>query len=210
MKPLYLAAASLFALTLSGCATSETGQPRINAPAQQTVQDQFFENLAKRCGQSFAGRLASDASTDADMAGKEMVMHIRRCTPDRIEIPFHVGGAQSGDGWDRSRTWIITRTDTGLRLKHDHRHADGTPDAVTLYGGDTDSLGTATHQSFPVDAESIAMFKANGLDASVTNIWTITISDEDYVYGLKREDRDFRVRFDFAHPVPTPPAPWGW
>lgn len=206
----YWAAASLLALLLSGCAAAQGDQPIAASAAQPTAQDQFFANLASRCGQAFSGQLISDAAADADMADKPMVMHIRRCTPDRIEIPFHIGGDVGADGWDRSRTWIISRTDAGLRLKHDHRRADGSPDAVTLYGGDSDSAGTAAHQLFPVDAESIAMFKANGLDASISNIWMITISDEDYVYGLRRADRDFRVRFDFSQPVPTPPAPWGW
>jgi hypothetical protein len=53
---------------------------------------------------------------------------------------------------DRSRTWVITRTATGLRLKHDYRHTDGTPDALTMYGGDTVGPGTAQRQSFPADA----------------------------------------------------------
>src|SRR3546814_4385617 len=60
------------------------------------------------------------------MRGKAMVMHIRHCTNDRIEIPFHIDGLGPNGGWDRSRTWIVSRTGAGLRLKHDHRHADGT------------------------------------------------------------------------------------
>src|SRR3546814_10383398 len=87
------------------------------------------------------------------MRGKAMVMHIRHCTNDRIEIPFHIDGLGPNGGWDRSRTWIVSRTGAGLRLKHDHRHADGTPHAVTLYGGDTADAGTAARQTFPVDAE---------------------------------------------------------
>lgn len=176
-----------------------------------TAQAQFFDAIAKRCGQAFEGRLASDAAKDSDMADKAMVMHIRRCTPDRIEIPFHIAGLGPNGGWDRSRTWVITRTDAGLRLKHDHRHADGTHDAVTLYGGDTVKAGSATHQGFPVDAESIAMFQQNGLSASGTNVWHIDVTDSGFTYRLTRADRDFRVHFDFAKPVtPPPPAPWGW
>ena len=33
-------------------------------------------------------------------------MHVRSCTPTEIRVPFHVGE-------DRSRTWVITRTDGG-------------------------------------------------------------------------------------------------
>lgn len=207
-----LPAVALSAIALSACAATDAAPQRPSASQHvaSPAQDAFFERLAARCGQAFAGQLASDPAADADMAGKDMIMHIRRCTPDRIEIPFHIGGQASGDGWDRSRTWIVTRTEQGLRLKHDHRHADGSADPVTLYGGDTADSGVATRQAFPVDHESIRMFEANGLSASVTNIWHIAIDDAGYTYGLSRPGRDFRVYFDFANPVAPPHAPWGW
>ncbi len=189
------------AAALAGCATT---------PASADPQDAFFAALTARCGQAYAGRLASDQPADADMRGKAMVMHIRSCTPERIEIPFHIEGLGPDGGWDRSRTWIISRTATGLRLKHDHRHADGKPDAVTLYGGDTADRGTATRQSFPVDAESIAMFNATGRGVSTTNIWSVETTDAGFTYGLDRKGRHFRVAFDYAAPVAAPPAPWGW
>lgn len=196
------AALTLLAATmLAGCATT---------PAATNPQEAFFAALAARCGQAYAGKLASDQDADADMRGKAMVMHIRHCTPDRIEIPFHIDGLGPDGGWDRSRTWIISRTTTGLRLKHDHRHADGKPDAVTLYGGDTANAGTPTRQIFPVDAESIAMFKATGRAVSVTNIWSVETTADGFTYGLDRAGRHFRVAFDYAKPVTPPPAPWGW
>jgi hypothetical protein len=186
---------------LAGCATT---------PAATNPQDAFFTALSARCGKAYAGRLASDEEADADMRGKAMVMHIRHCTDDRIEIPFHIDGLGPDGGWDRSRTWIVSRTATGLRLKHDHRHADGTPDAVTLYGGDTADAGTAARQTFPVDAESIAMFEGTGRSVSNTNIWVIETTPAGFTYGLNREGRHFRVAFDYARPVTPPPAPWGW
>src|SRR3546814_1248966 len=82
-----------------------------------------------------------------------MMMHTRHSTNDGIEIPFHIDGLGPNGGWDRSRTWIVSRTGAGLRLKHDHRHADGTPHAVTLYGGDTADAGTAARQTFPRSEE---------------------------------------------------------
>jgi len=191
----------LVAATLAGCATT---------PTATTPQDDFFAALSARCGKAYAGRLASDQQADADMRGKAMVMHIRHCTADRIEIPFHIDGLAEDGGWDRSRTWIITRTGAGLRLKHDHRHADGTPDAVTLYGGDTADAGTAARQTFPVDAESIAMFTATGRSVSNSNIWSIETTPAGFTYGLDRQGRHFRVAFDYARPVTPPPAPWGW
>ncbi|MBJ7500547.1 MAG: hypothetical protein JHC57_12415 [Sphingopyxis sp.] len=196
-RALPLLAATMFA----GCATT---------PVTANPQDAFFDALAARCGKAYAGRLASDQEADAAMRGKAMVMHIRHCTADRIEIPFHIEGLAEDGGWDRSRTWIVSRTPTGLRLKHDHRHADGKPDDVTLYGGDTADVGSGTRQTFPVDAESIAMFTATGRSVSNTNIWSVETTDAGFTYGLDRQGRRFRVAFDYARPVTPPPAPWGW
>ena len=189
------------AITLTGCATT---------PAAGGPQDEFFAALTAHCGKAYAGKLASNQDADADMRGKAMVMHVRSCTPDRIEIPFHIDGVGPGGGWDRSRTWIITRTTTGLRLKHDHRHADGSKDELTMYGGDTADVGTATRQTFPVDAESIALFTRTGRSVSNTNIWSVKTTPEGFTYGLNRAARDFRVTFDYSQPVAPPPAPWGW
>jgi len=175
--------------------------------ASSIPADAFMADIATLCGQAFAGTVVADtpAPTGADpFAGKPLVMHVRECSTEEIRIPFHVGD-------DRSRTWVLTRTDAGLRLKHDHRHADGSDDAITAYGGDTASAGTATRQEFPVDAESVAMFTAADMTASNTNTWAMEIEPgEAFVYELSRPGgRLFRVRFDLASPVATPPAPWG-
>lgn len=196
-----IALAALGAALLAGCATT---------PATNDPQDAFFGALAAQCGQAYAGRLASDQEVDADMRGRAMVMHVRRCTADRIEIPFHIEGLGPDGGWDRSRTWIVTRTPAGLRLKHDHRHADGSKDELTMYGGNTADRGTATRQTFPVDAESIALFTRTGRGVSNSNIWSIETTADGFTYGLDREGRRFRVTFDYSQPVAPPPAPWGW
>lgn len=199
----------LLAATLVGCVGAALP---ITAPAATSPQDAFFEALASHCGKAYEGALVSDQAADADMRGRPMVMHVRECSDTRIAVPFHVGNADGS--WDRSRTWLITRTENGLRLKHDHRHADGAEDAVNFYGGDTAAPGTARAQGFPVDAESVAMFRANDLAASVTNVWRVEVdpagaADGRYAYQLQREGRLFRVEFDLTRPVPAPPAPWG-
>lgn len=176
-------------------------------PAAAAPADDFLDALRGHCGKAYAGRIIANLpppSTPDAFEGKRLVMHVRECAEDALRIPFHVGE-------DRSRTWVITRTAEGLRLKHDHRHEDGSADAVTMYGGDTADLGTARRQAFPVDAESIANFKANGLDASLQNTWAIEIEpDRRFVYELSRPSgRLFRVEFDLTRPVETPPAPWG-
>ncbi len=193
---------------LSACATTP--------PVPTSPQDALFARLTALCGQAFAGTLVTTETVDADMAGKAMVMHVQHCSPAEIRIPFHVqtGPASAGEAaWDRSRTWIITRTASGLRLKHDHRHKDGSPDPVTLYGGDTAGPGTAARQEFPIDAESIASFRANGLPRSVTNVWAVEVETPRFAYELRRTGvnaRHFRVEFDLTRAVPAPPKAWGW
>ena len=206
MKPARLLIALSCAAALSACATT---------PPAASPQDAFWQALSSHCGKAFAGRMVSDEAPDADMRGAAMVMHVRECSSARIAVPFHV---QRADGsWDRSRTWLLTRTATGLRLKHDHRHEDGKPDAMTLYGGDTAAPGTASAQEFPVDAESIALFRAEGRNVSVTNVWRVEVTPAGsaqarFAYQLLRQPpnaRNFRVEFDLTRPIAAPPAPWG-
>ena len=165
-------------------------------------QDAFFAQIASHCGQAFAGKVVSGDSADSAFSGKPLVMHVRECTDTELKIPFHVGD-------DHSRTWVLTKTSQGLRLKHDHRHQDGSEDAVTMYGGDTVDEGTNQKQSFPIDKESIDNFMKNGLTQSVTNVWHVAITPTMFSYQLTRENRDFKVDFDLTQPQPLPPAPWG-
>ena len=96
----------------------------------------------------------------------------------------------------------MTKTDTGLRLKHDHRHADGTTDVLHWYGGDTVNAGTAERQEFPVDAESIALFNENDAAVSTTNTWAMEVHpDRMFAYELRRPNRHFRVEFDLTKPM---------
>jgi len=172
-------------------------------PPAASPQDAFFANLSALCGTAYAGRVVSADAADADMAGETLVMHVRDCSADEIRIPFNVGE-------DRSRTWVITRTDAGLRLKHDHRHEDGSEDVLTQYGGDTANAGTATRQEFPVDQFSQNLFIANGIPQSATNVWAVEINPgQTFAYELNRENRHFRVEFDLRQEVETPPTSWG-
>jgi hypothetical protein len=171
--------------------------------------DAFLAAVAAHCGKAFEGHIAVNTPRSAGpdpFDGKRLVMHVRGCedSAHELRIPFHVGD-------DHSRTWVLSRTDTGLRLKHDHRHADGSPDAVTMYGGDSTPPGTAQRQAFPVDADSVAMFRKAGMEASVRNTWAMEVEpDERFVYELTRPDgRRFQVVFDLSKPVALPPAPWG-
>jgi hypothetical protein len=187
--------AALFILALlPGCATPQpAGEPK----------DRFFRSLAGLCGKAFEGRIASPpVAADSAFAGKRLVMHVRSCSESELRIPFHVGE-------DRSRTWVVTRTGAGLRLKHDHRHADGSEDRLTRYGGDTIGEGTARRQEFPADAFSRALFVREGIPASTANVWAMEADGRVFAYELRRPGRFFRVEFDLERPVVPPPPPWG-
>ncbi len=165
------------------------------------AQDEFWQRLQSLCGQAFAGQMVEGtAPSDAAFAGQRMVMHVRQCGTDEIRIPFFVGE-------NRSRTWVLTRTATGLRLKHDHRHEDGSEDAVTQYGGDTPREGTAATQEFHADE-----FTGTLIPAAKSNIWTMAVEPgQFFTYALRRdaENRRFRVEFDLTTPIDVPLPPWG-
>jgi hypothetical protein len=177
--------------------TPEAADPAVDEAA--APQDRFWTSLEELCGQAFRGRATEVQAVETDFSD-EMIMHVRECREGEIRIPLHVGE-------NRSRTWILTRTADGLRLKHDHRFEDGSEEEVTQYGGDTTDPGTATRQEFPADR-----FTAELLPEAATNVWTIEVQPgERFTYQLRREGTDRRVRFDFDlnDPVDPPPAPWG-
>lgn len=169
-------------------------------PAGENEQNLFWNSLRTLCGNAYEGALVEgSAPADSALARTQLVMHVRECANDEIRIPFHAGE-------DRSRTWVLTRTENGLRLKHDHRHEDGAPDSITQYGGDTRGRGVATRQEFYADAHTAAL-----IPAAATNVWTIElVPGRRFSYALRREGttRRFRVDFDLAQAVATPPPPW--
>ena len=93
----------------------------------------------------------------------------------------------------------------------------GAADGVGAAAGADTAPGTASVQEFPVDAESVALFRAQGRTVSVTNVWRVEVDPAGtpqgkFAYQLTRRppnDRLFRVEFDFARPIAPPPAPWG-
>lgn len=167
------------------------------------THDAYFEHLRALCGQAFEGKIVVDNPADGGFAGKRLVMHVRECGEHVLKIPFHVGD-------DHSRTWILTRTGSGIQLKHDHRMPDGSDDESTMYGGHTVDAGWARVQAFPADQYSKELFVAHGIPQSAGNTWYMYIYPETFSYRLTREGREFRVDFDLTMPVETPPVPWGY
>lgn len=195
-----IAIAALLALGLSAAAEAKTvsAAPLVSIPSH----DAFFASLRRHCGKAFEGKVAVDNPASPGFEGR-LVMHVRTCTDTQLQIPFHVGD-------DHSRTWIISKTGSGLSLKHDHRHQDGSSDTSTMYGGHTLDAGWANVQSFPADQYSKELFTAAGNPQSNGNTWQIFVYPERFSYRLVREGREFRVDFDLSKPVALPPTPWGY
>lgn len=185
-EPMPTMAALLLLVVAAGCRPSTT--------------DAFWQDLTELCGKAYRGSVVEAPAGDTTFAGKELVMHVRECGATEVRIPFHVGA-------NRSRTWVLTRAGDGLRLKHDHRHEDGSADAVTQYGGDLRDPSGPGLLEFPADT-----FTARLIPAAKTNVWTVAlVPGERFVYALRREgtDRRFRLEFDLRAPIVPPPPPWG-
>ena len=173
----------------------------INFIAQEKKpSEKFWEQLEAHCGKAYEGKIISGGKEGDSFTGKKLVMHVRSCKKNDIRIPFFVGD-------DRSRTWVLhLNKEKILRLKHDHRQADGTEEKSTQYGGTSSNTGSANLQIFPADK-----YTAQLIPAAASNIWWFTIDAEHLTYNLRRigNDRLFTVQFDLTTAVQTPPAPWG-
>lgn len=169
--------------------------------AQAGPLDEYWDSLESLCGQAFEGTLITHPQGETGFVDQRLVMHVRDCGEDRIRIPFIVGD-------NYSRTWVLTRTDDRLELKHDHRHPDGTPEESTMYGGTTTNQGRAYEQYFPADEQTREV-----IEAAFSNVWVMRVHPGDtFTYGLWRlgTPRVFQIDFDLTRPVDAPDAPWGW
>ena len=169
--------------------------------AKTNDQALFWAHLQQLCGHTYAGEVVAAPANDTTFKNKTLLMHVRACSNGVIRVPFLVGE-------DRSRTWVFSRQNETLLLKHDHRHKDGTADSVTQYGGFTTNSGSPTMQVFPADAQTVSI-----LPAAFGNVWWVELKPgEAFTYNLRRmgTDRYFSIRFNLQQTVPAPPAPWGW
>lgn len=183
---------------LSSCYSS---QKKNIVKTTDNNQEKFWQSLQELCGKAYKGTVIAAPANDTVFKDKLLVMHVRACEEARIRIPFFVGE-------NRSRTWVFTKTNQQLLLKHDHRHRDGIPDSITMYGGQTTNSGMATLQLFPADQET-----TNILPAAATNVWWVELVPGKYfTYNLRRmgTDRLFSIRFDLSSATNIPDAPWGW
>ena len=151
----------------------------------------FLYNFGQYCGQTFEGKTIFPDDPGDDFAGKKLIMKVEKCTKNEIRVPFQVGE-------NTSRTWIISRTNNGLLLKHDHRHADGTPDELTMYGGyeNKNLSNTNMTASFAADDATAKM-----LPEAKTNVWTMSFDEQNkqFIYSLTRHDKPrYKAIFDMT------------
>lgn len=147
---------------------------------KQDARSAFLKTLASLCGSSYVGEMTYPQTDDHDFANKKLVANFETCEDNKVLVPFIVGK-------DTSRTWVFEQNEDGdLILKHDHRHADGTPDEVTLYGGNATTDGSSFKQSFPADE-----YTAELIPAATTNVWNISLSSDlnTLTYHLTRHDK---------------------
>jgi hypothetical protein len=190
----------LFLAALAAC-----GGDGESPAARAAALDGFWSNLSWHCGNAYPGSLTLEPPGDDMLQGDELlVVHFRSCSERELQLPFHIE-LEEGE-WNRSRTWIFTRTGDGrLELRHDHRLPDGTDDEFTWYGGFTEAAGTETHQEF--------IYRDVDYPDGSTRGWRIEIEpDVRYTYGtIRNGEWSWRVDFDLTRPLPEePPPPWGY
>ncbi|MCC5926035.1 MAG: hypothetical protein JJU41_05690 [Bacteroidetes bacterium] len=186
-------------LLISAC-----GQADESATAS-TLQpyEAWFASMASHCGNAYAGGLTTMPPGDDMITFDDyLVVHFRECSDDILKVPFHIQTVADGQ-WDRSRTWIFTKHEDGLELRHDHRKPDGSDDEVTMYGGFQYGVNEAGMQIF----QSVPRTEETGIFRG----WRIEIDPGvRYTYGTVRgDDWSWRIDFDLTQPIDTPPAPWG-
>jgi hypothetical protein len=175
----------LFALLflLGACSGEKTDiSPQLEA---ESVQGEFFANLFEQCGETFSGEATFPENPDDEMVGVTLVATVQTCTEEEVRISLAAGE-------DESRTWIISRTENGLHLRHDHRYPDGTPYDLTNYGGHATDDGTASRQYFAADSATKQM-----LPEAETNVWMMEIEGDDFTYYLERHSEP-RFRAELA------------
>lgn len=184
-KIIYVAMLCLFMTNL-------TAQEKPNAKI-------FLEKFSPYKGLYFEGQIKEGGKAGDGFTGEKLLMQVQHYGDREVRIPFYVGE-------NKSRTWILSYSNSTLLLKHDHRHADGSADSITFYGGYATNAGSATMQVFPADTETCEL-----LEHACQNIWWMTLSDEGiFTYNLRRigSDRLFTVEFDLNKAVQSDFKPW--
>jgi len=158
-----------------------------SANANEKSQNAFFKSLSSLCQQRFEGKMTYPEQGLTSFENKVLHARFIHCSESQIKVSFEVGD-------DKSRTWLISKTNKGLELKHDHRHMDGTEYDINLYGGLAKKGGTVLSQSIAANKAT-----AKAIPAAKTNVWTLSLSEDmqNLRYYLERHSEP-RFNADFV------------
>lgn len=164
----------------------------------QNEAKKFLEQFKQFEGKYFEGEIVAGGKEGDGFVGQKLMMQVKSYSDRDVKIPFYVGE-------DKSRTWVLSYSNNLFTLKHDHRHEDGSADAVTFYGGTANNNGSEIMQMFPADQETCQM-----IDYACYNVWWITMDSNTFTYNLRRigSDRLFSVKFDLSKPIESNYQPW--
>jgi len=182
----YLLVLAIISLTLFSCKSA--GQ---KTREETSTAAEFMKNIESHCGKSFYGKVLFPVNPEAPFNVETVYMVFESCTEEGARMPFIPGNDMSG-------TWVLTVKEDGLLFKYDHRHDDGTPEDISMYGGYADNTGTALMQNFPADEETALM-----IPEATTNVWTFQFNEDftEFHYILKRHNAlRFHVVFDLTSP----------
>lgn len=190
---------SFLLISCKSTSTVSSNDTQAIKTVDESVTWSFWNQLKALQGKTFEGQLVGAPAND-DFAGKKLVMHVLYSDDETILIPFNVGD-------NLSRTWILKYQNDRIQLKHDHRHANGEKDEITMYGGTSTNQGTSSMQVFPADQETVDM-----LPGAYSNVWWVTVDSTIFTYNLRRvgTDRLFTVSFDLTKEIEKPAPSWGW
>ena len=198
IKSLFLSALSLLLLS---CTYSETNEITETPTGISAEQQAFWGNLQQHCGNSYQSNFADATPYYQPFDAAETRVHFFNCSDEIIHIALHIGD-------NHSRNLLLTKTDSTLRLKHDHRNSDGSEETITMYGGDAPRPGLETRQIFWADDHT-----AQILPLRHDNFWFLDVmNDSTFAYGVHWpiQGNSIRIEFDITQTIDTPPTPWGY
>ncbi|MCC5927072.1 MAG: hypothetical protein JJU41_10990 [Bacteroidetes bacterium] len=175
-------------------------------PTHETITRAFLAQYEPYCGQTFAGRSTfTDLGEDSPLNDANLTMIVTNCSSDEVRIRFFVED-------DTSRTWILGQLEQGLRLAHDHRHADGSEYEANFYGGlamenhnnafrhyPDNVTSSETRLFFPADARTLSDRATREI-----NVWSkeFDLPAQTYYYRLYLSgELRYEAAFDLNNPI---------
>lgn len=178
----HIALIIVLALLFAACGNDNDAETAAADAPTETVHEQFFNNVASLCGETFSGESTYPDDPDHDLVDTELVVNIVECEENMIKVNLH----RDTDTWHA--TWVLEKRENGLHLYHDHigeREYEEGEEPLTGYGGYADDQGDATTQFFPADDHT-----AEILPEASTNVWmmSMNLEEESFIYYLERHN----------------------